>query len=392
MYESEARLQITEENFQKNLDKLTSLKTMEAVMDIDEYLKYLEKEIKPDILNSRKTINEIIKLLDEKLTNLNKTFNRTLFMHILEFSGLKSTNEILLSDFFRSYFQVYESMRINHEKFGNECIRLSNELDKLKAKLSKEKAQEKILESGLTTNSTVMFDLKSIKPLGINQYLDTKLRVELNSNSQELDLNEINLKRVVRMPMERLNSKLIVTILQLQADKKTLNTIPLEVINVREIHERTCTRTYQIANFGEFSINYIWINSRVNYINNSSNELEIKKEDCQFNFELLDKSIKLLQEPFPLLSEAGVFLTEPKKEYAQHLSYQSNTMEGLTTKNQIEYSEKIDNFIGKLVGHQIIVWENILFFMNRILIMFVSMTFFYKCDYVSVLYLNKLFS
>ena len=52
--------------------------------------------------------------------------------------------------------------------------------------------------------------------------------------------------------------------------------------------------------------------------------------------------------------------------------------------NQFEVSEKIENLILKILGKNIILWEKVFFFLNKIMLPILFLVFLYRCDYLTV--------
>lgn len=53
-------------------------------------------------------------------------------------------------------------------------------------------------------------------------------------------------------------------------------------------------------------------------------------------------------------------------------------------RSEIEVSEKIETFILKIIGKNIILWEKVFFFVNKIMLFALFPVFFYRCDYITV--------
>ncbi len=99
-------------------------------IDIENCMKNVNKELGllGYSLESRVYIANIINIMD-KLASPMK-FNKTLFFHILEYANIDKENNILLNEFFQSFFTVYESMKRNRKL-------LSDEIKEDQEKLSK---------------------------------------------------------------------------------------------------------------------------------------------------------------------------------------------------------------------------------------------------------------
>jgi hypothetical protein len=88
-------------------------------------------------------------------------------------------------------------MKINRNNYAKECSDISMEIDQLKNKLIINKNDERILDSGLTTNSKFYFEIIEFKPLeSTNQ---TKFVITVDGQSSELDINDANIKRIMNL-------------------------------------------------------------------------------------------------------------------------------------------------------------------------------------------------
>ena len=142
-------------------------------------------------------------------------------------------------------------------------------------------------------------------------------------------------------------------------------------------------KSYEIANVGIVSISLAWINSKISYITKNITQLEMRLSENQLNFNLIDKSIKLLEYPFE-----EIFRNIKNDAFLPHTelkSYSLNTIE----KSQLEITEKIEDLVSKVTGQQLIVWENILFLINKIILILLIIVFLYRPDFVSVNFFNN---
>jgi hypothetical protein len=88
-------------------------------------------------------------------------------------------------------------MKINRINCAKECIEISKEVDQLKNKLLLNKNEEKILDSGLTTNSKFYFEIIDFKPLDNTN--DTKFVISVDERCIELDINQSNVRKIMNM-------------------------------------------------------------------------------------------------------------------------------------------------------------------------------------------------
>lgn len=382
MIETGSNFEKVSENdkYSRQLGKLMSRESTVESVDVEDYMSRLE--LGEDVLNSNRYMDNLIGLLDEIMKHENLTFNRSLFMHLIEFGGFRKDSLISVRDFFRTYFTVYESMKVNRSFLAEDCTFLTNQIESLKSKLLRMKHEEKVLENGLTNHSKVLLHLKE---LPINNNLDDKplpkIQISLDGESTEVELTQDNINKVKKLKVTKLNSHLTVNLVQYDSYENDWDSLFMEKIDIKEILERNSVRDYEIANFGKVSINFIWINSKVNYINYNINDLEQKLLDTQISFGVLDKSMKYLEQPFP-----KIFTSIPVESHDKKFNTQVSTTSGLfmIQQNEMELTEKIENLIGRVIGQPIIIWENILFFVNRIILLLLIMTFYFRSDYPTV--------
>jgi hypothetical protein len=372
--------------------------------DIEPYLQQLAKEIGEETLKSHMFLDGVVDFLDNLYLSTNNPsgkFNRVLFMHIIEFGSFPKEAPILLADFFKYYFIVYESMKSNLHQTGIDCSSFSNEIEKLKIKLQKAKPLEKELENGITSNSKLMFDIKEIIYKGDkniqsdNNILGVRFKLEVSIDDQkmEVDLNDSsNIKKINKLPVNRSNgSKINVNLNQYNNNGLIMTkSTPLDQFDLLSVFEAPIGKEYSIPNFGKVFINFIWINSKINFINKNISELEKKLLEYQLNFNFLEKSTMFLEEPFEKMMKS-IFDSTHNIEYSNGYGGKNEIspnngleIQKIVEKNQFEVSEKIENFIGRIVGNSIIIWENILFFINRILLLLLIFNFYYRADYATV--------
>jgi hypothetical protein len=88
-------------------------------------------------------------------------------------------------------------MKINRNNYAKECSQISNEIDELKNKLLMNKNDERILDSGLTTNSKFYYEIIEFKPLEKSN--ETKIIIKIDDQGSELEINDINVKRIMTL-------------------------------------------------------------------------------------------------------------------------------------------------------------------------------------------------
>lgn len=378
-------------------------------LDFDYYQRGIENDLKIVNVdwNSRLFPDKIAEALD-KLVERNKFktssyFNRIVFSHILDFKGLgKSDSPILVSDFFHSYFQVYESMRKNRDDFGKSCIEITNRISEFKSQVQIAKQTERILENGQTNNSRVKVDMKDVY-IGEDDDLNTAFKgyklifeyldnLDNPNNKQltpqdslvlkEIQLNKGGFENNYQFAITNINRKICVT-LENNQGKKTIDTFtPSEYFNI------IIEKEYNVADKGRFVIDIGYIDSNVTFINKLIVESEQQYEENHVHFDNLENSIGLLEEPFK------DFMDRHNQDPERQLSQEVNPNKDSTTKKggyiselhrkEIEVSEKVENMILNISGKKCIVWETIYFLINKIMLGFVIFVMLYRADYATV--------
>lgn len=84
------------------------------------------------------------------------------FEHIVEFGNFTADKPILLRDFFKVFFVVYETMKLNRIELSRDCRTIRDSADLVKEKLNKHYKTEKVFENGLTNNSKLKIIVNSI--------------------------------------------------------------------------------------------------------------------------------------------------------------------------------------------------------------------------------------
>ena len=125
---------------------------------------------------------------------------------------------------------------------------------------------------------------------------------------------------------------------------------PMERFEMKECFENNLFKMYEIANVGYVTMSYVWINSEVSYITKNINKLEEKLINDQLNFELLDKSMKLLERPFE-----EVLKTVQQENFGHIIA--PNTGLAAVEKNEFEMTEKVEDVILKVTGQPLVIWE-----------------------------------
>lgn len=272
-------------------------------IDVDRYMSLIEDELKKleYSLNDRGFIANIINILDKLISP--KKFNKTIFFHILDFSNLNIESPILLRDFFRSFFIVYESMKRNRESLAENILIKNKKIEKLKADNLKLKSEEVFFENGLTNFSTLTIkDLNQIKSnlefdnsnsaiLSNNIQQNTKIIFKYDNFSQILYTNNNKLIEFkVSSPIEK-----TLKIYAIKNDKESyIDTFDISnCLNKKFKYSLTFDKEY-------YEYELLWVISKVNYLNQNIVEYEEQVEDFKLNISLLNNCVNHIEGKYNL--------------------------------------------------------------------------------------------
>lgn len=279
---------------------------------------------------------------------------------------------ILLLDFFRCFFTVYESMKINREKLG---IEISNFVKQMENRNNKKKTyltQETVLENGLTNNSKIRIYLNTKNENSYIKENNLKFKfILLNSNNSnyfsEMNLNILDQK--VKMKVDNSEARIRVSLIDLNVSKLEM---PLDEFSIREILDSKSFKTYNY-NEMKFVFSFIWVNSKINYYN---------KE-----ITLLEEQINLNKEAINVLNNSIVHIEDTFRKYFQNTGNKFEEIHIGTMKGEIEISQKIEDYMLKIVGKEVIIWDTIVFITNKIILPFLFLLFFERSDFPTVLFI-----
>ena len=354
-------------NNQSNDNILPRNNTSEKSSESDKYMNLVENEIKRygHNLNDSLFMGSIINILDG-LSSPN-TFNKTLFIHILDFAKFDKEKPIKLLDFFHAYFTVYSTMRENRDKLAFENIETKRQIDILKNSLPQIQTSEIIKEDGLTSNSSLQIIFKSRKSKSdkgtdpINRIKNVKISFGILPPFN-FSINETYIKKSIPIPnISHLDFPLYVSVITDIGEKR------LDTLNVKELLDSPTTRDYEF-----FELSFLWINSLVSFINQKISLYEKDVKTSKDNIFILNTSINQMEMIFK-----GYFSQIPRSQYS--------TIIGGTIGNEMEVSDKIEKIVLKTIGKEIITtWDKIVYLMNKILLLSVFLEFFGKFDVLTV--------
>ena len=333
-----------------------------TIPESESYMNLIENELSKygHTLNDSLFISQIIIILD-KLSEPN-TFNKTLFNHILDFSKFDITQPIKLLTFFKSYFQVYNTMKINRDKIAYENIQLSNEVENTKTQILQYQSNEIIREDGTTNNSYINIIFKGINTDEDKSGIRIK-DIHLNFNDQKIsfDITSPYLNKEIKIySMNELDKNLELYI------KTDLEDKLVDSINPKSLLENQITRNYKY-----FEMSFLWINSLVNYLNKKIIKIEYAIKNSKDNISVLNTSINQMESIFK-----NYFSQIPRSQYSNYISGAMG--------NEMEISDKIENIILKTIGKDVIViWEKIIYVLNKILFISILLELLLRFDIIA---------
>ena len=158
----------------------------------DSFIKNIE-EIKVQLKEMKSTLDQHL-FLDQIIPLLNQLndgeqFNRVLLMHILDFGSINKEEPINLNEFFKVYFNVYDSMKANRTTLLKDLTEASQKLEIVQKKSLKYKG-EIILDNGLTSHSVFKFFMSKLEIPSDNKGDKMKIIFE---NIQKSDSTSVNI-------------------------------------------------------------------------------------------------------------------------------------------------------------------------------------------------------
>lgn len=337
-------------------------------VDIDKYMDLVKEELKKIgySLDKRAFIQNIITILD-KLITPNK-FNKMIFFHILDFASLPRDSPILLLDFFRSFFTVYESMKINRGKLGQEIMQCTTKMEERNIKKKAQIPKEQVFENGLTNNSKIRIYFNP-NDSDVNENLKFKFTLinsDRTSNSFHSEINLSNNFYKSKMKIEDPEQKLLISIF----DSNNQTEIQLDEFSIRDVLDHKSIKNYCYRNLN-FNFTFIWVNSKIIYYNKEISSLEEQISQSKEAINVLNNSIFHIEETF--------------RKYFQNTGNKFEEIQIGTMKREMEISQNIEDYVLKIVGQEVIIWDRIVFIMNKLMIPFLFVLFFDRADFATVI-------
>ena len=104
----------------------------------------------------------------------------------MEFANFPKDNPILLYDFFKAFFKVYESMKSNSDILNKNITFTNKKLSNINLKINSLKTQERIYDSASSTNLKIRIELIVIDPPSNN--LKDSLKFVFTHNNQTKEI------------------------------------------------------------------------------------------------------------------------------------------------------------------------------------------------------------
>jgi hypothetical protein len=272
----------------RNNSLKTSIK-FDSRNEIDSYYSKINDQLKlfGYSLESRGSIQTVADILD-RLSQSNK-FNKTIFFHILEFAAIDPDSNILLSDFFRSFFNAYESMKSNRDRISEQLIHNSQIKEVNNNKKLQIQNTETIFENGLTNNSIIKISILNLEFINDNDKIP-------NIKDIILEFTIFNKSQMISMEQEARKTDFAINSLN-SIDKPLRiflnhegNSIFVEKFNIRDLLETPYI--YKLVYQGvSCEIKLLWINSKVNYYNKKMISLDEKIAEDNENMIILNNCI-----------------------------------------------------------------------------------------------------
>jgi hypothetical protein len=286
-------IELTEKyNSKKNLLKIE----LYDDIDIEKYLFNVNNELKSlgYSLESRGYIQTIVNILDKLVHPLK--FNKTIFFHVLEFAGIDPDSNILLSDFFRSFFQVYGSMKKNKDRISLDIIHRTHKKEVTNNKKLQIQNTETVLENGLTNHSVIKINVLKIIP-SLEDYKiinpnEIKLEFGVSKKSKIIDLKDIPSKFIIEInSTQMIEQPLKIFLLQ------EGNSVFIDRFNIRDLLDTPFIYKFTYNGLS-YETKFVWINSKVNYYNYKINSLDEKIDEDKENIIILNNCINHIEGTF----------------------------------------------------------------------------------------------
>ena len=277
-------------------------------------------------------------------------------------------------NFFRSFFTVYESMKINRDKFVKRIDENNKHIDELKSNKIKIQNEEKILENGLTSNSIIEIKASNVN-IDPNLYYQgnsipsISLIFNLGNNDYQFTINSLNIDKKLTIKLDSMNS--------LDNPMKIFfkNNL-IDQVNIKETLENKVSSSYNLPGNINLSLSFIWINSRVNYYNKKITTHEGELEELKEYVNVLNNCILHIQDTFKMYFTKINENEQGRVDYIDSKDDNNQYETNGTIRKQIEISDKIENYVLKIIGKELITWSNIVYFLNKVMMFTLIIIFF----------------
>ena len=328
---------------------------------IDKYMKMVEGDLKKTghKLSDSLFISPLSNLIDSLSAPNN--FNKTLFNHILEFSNLDINKPIKLLDFFRGFFSVYETMLDNVKGKNNENSVLISKKRALQTKVRECQKEEVIHENGLGSQSSLKILVKlpyekknNCPPTVFSFFFPSEPRKQFEINTGD----SIDVIHKLSIPLD--NMKIIndgVDIIVNGSEK-------IESLSIPNLQDEPKKVQYQ-----DFTIKILWINSKISFMQKQINDIDRLIQENTESISVMNTSIKQLENCF-----RGYFDSQ-----------RNNNGNAPQLNTELIISDNIEKVVLKVMGRDILIWDTIVFALNRVILPLSLAQFFRKTDFLTLL-------
>lgn len=331
---------------------------------VDKYMKMVESELKKagHKLSDSLFISPLSNLIDSLSAPNN--FNKTLFNHILEFSNLDINKPIKLLDFFRGFFSVYETMLENVKDKNNENSVWISKKEAFQNKIRECQKEEVINENGLGSQSSLKILVKeknNNRSSALFSFVfpgDAKKKFEINTD------DSIDIIHKLSIPLDSMK------IINDGVDIIMNNSEKIESLSIPNLQDAPKKIQYQ-----DFIIKIVWINSKVSFMQKQITDIDQLVKENTESITVMNTSIKQLENCF-----RGYF---DSRKNNNGNSPQLNT--------ELIVSDNIEKVVLKVMGRDILIWDKIVFALNRVILPLCLAQFFRKTDFLTLLLSFTLF-
>ena len=336
------------------------------VLDIDKYFDMISDEVenKGYSLDNEYPRAEIKKLVD--MFSSPNSFNGILFNEMMtKFQG----QTVSLKEFFIEYFTFYEKFKISKKEMVSRIKKLKDQNNMLKNQMreSRDKTEEEKITLKVEYPKTENYGLP-VKKVGFKfrgNYLDKYIKVEEGESEIELefgnenDINDIN-KGEFYLSIKTIDNDLI----------------DLCVLHPMKYNE-TIAETYPM-NENKIKVNIIWFKNNFELMNKELAENENELQELNEKILYLNSNILNLEQIFK-----GKL--NNNNQNSDNITLEQNNPIDAPTLNQIiGLGDKVEDYILHISGKEQIIWEDVSYWLNVILLGVLVVQFLRRFDIIEL--------